>query len=91
MLYLKNFTFPDAEEEQEFFYKMMFRQTCYDLYYPFQLLPLRGFERIDFDPVTILYGGNGSGKSTVLNIIAEKTGVQRESLYNKTNFFIMII
>jgi len=38
-------------------------------------------------PVTILYGGNGSGKSTVLNVIAEKTGINRDSIYNKSNFF----
>lgn len=42
---------------------------------------------IDFEPVTILYGGNGSGKTTALNVIAEKLGLQRETLYNRSNFF----
>jgi predicted ATPase len=42
---------------------------------------------LDFEPVTILYGGNGSGKSTVLNIIAEKLGLTRDTLYNRSNFF----
>ncbi len=38
----------------------------------FKLLSKHDFKRIDFEPVTILYGGNGSGKSTALNVIAEK-------------------
>ena len=42
---------------------------------------------LDFEPVTILYGGNGSGKTTALNVIAEKLGLQRDSLYNRSNFF----
>ena len=47
----------------------------------------RGFVRIDFEPVTILYGGNGSGKSTALNVIAEKLGIQRDARYNRSSFF----
>ena len=42
---------------------------------------------LDFEPVTILYGGNGSGKTTALNVIAEKIGLKRESVYNRSNFF----
>lgn len=37
--------------------------------------------------MTILYGGNGTGKSTALHIIAEKLGLARDSAYNKSNFF----
>lgn len=50
--------------EFEFFMDM--RRTCYDSFYPFKILSGNGFERIDFEPVTIFYGGNGSGKSTAL-------------------------
>lgn len=42
---------------------------------------------MDFEPVTILYGGNGSGKTTALNVIAEKLGLKRDTLYNRSNFF----
>ena len=42
---------------------------------------------LDFESVTILYGGNGSGKTTVLNVIAEKLGLERDTLYNRSNFF----
>ena len=37
--------------------------------------------------MTILYGGNGSGKSTALNIICEKLRLQRDTLYNRSNFY----
>lgn len=43
--------------------------------------------RLDFEPVTVLYGGNGSGKSTVLNVIAERLGIERDSIYNRSSFF----
>jgi predicted ATPase len=42
---------------------------------------------LDFEPITILYGGNGCGKSTALNVIAEKLTLSRDTLYNRTNFF----
>lgn len=34
-----------------------------------------------------MYGGNGSGKSTTLNVIAEKININRDSIFNKSNFF----
>ena len=46
-----------------------------------------GYAELDFEPVTILYGGNGSGKTTALNVIAEKLGLERDTLYNRSNFF----
>ena len=51
------------------------------------MLSKHQFTQIDFEPVTILYGGNGSGKTTALNVIAEKIGLQRGALYNRSNFF----
>ena len=85
MVYLKSFTFPSADMEFDFI--MSIKRTCYDSFYPFKILSNHDLDRLDFEPVTILYGGNGSGKSTALNIIAEKTGICRDSIYNKSNFF----
>lgn len=84
-MYLRHFTFPNEDQEFKFF--MNLKRTCYDSYYPFQVFTERNLGKIEFDPVTILYGGNGSGKTTALNVMAEKLGVQRKAIYNKSNFF----
>ncbi|SQC00852.1 AAA ATPase [Clostridium tetanomorphum] len=85
MVYLNAFKFPNDDMEFDFLIEV--KRTCYDSFYPFKVLSRHGFERIDFEPITILYGGNGSGKSTALNVIAEKTGINRDSIYNKSNFY----
>lgn len=85
MIYLKSFTFPSADTEFDFI--LSIQRTCYDSFYPFKILSKYDLNRLDFEPVTILYGGNGSGKSTALNVIAEKTGICRDTIYNKSNFF----
>ncbi|MCG7334872.1 AAA family ATPase [Sporosarcina sp. ACRSM] len=85
MVYLRAFSFPNEDMEFDFIIKI--KRTCYDSFYPFKILSRNGFETIDFEPVTILYGGNGSGKSTALNVIAEKAGIKRDSIYNKSNFY----
>lgn len=84
-MYLSQFQFPGAEREYSFL--MGIRRTCYDSFYPFQILAEHQLQVLDFEPVTILYGGNGSGKSTALNVIAEKLGLERDTLFNRTNFF----
>ncbi len=85
MIYLSSFQFPDIEEEYKFMFEL--KRTCYDTIYPFQILSKHGLRQLDFEPVTILYGGNGSGKTTALNVIGEKLGLKRDSLYNRSNFF----
>lgn len=85
MLYLSHFQFPNIEREYDF--TMGQKRTCYDTFYPFLSISKHGLEMLDFEPVTILYGGNGSGKTTVLNVISEKLGLERDTLYNRSNFF----
>ena len=85
MVYLSNFKFPHIEQEYTFL--MGIQRTCYDTVYPFKILSKHQLRQLDFEPVTILYGGNGSGKTTALNVIAEKLGLTRDTLYNRSNFF----
>lgn len=70
MIYLSQSEFPSKEKEFDFFLAQ--KRTCYDSFYPFQILSKHDLRILDFEPITILYGGNGSGKTTALNVIAEK-------------------
>lgn len=85
MLYLSQFEFPDADEEFDFMLKQ--KMTCYDTYYPFKILSEHQMKYLNFEPVTILYGGNGCGKTTALNVMAEKLMLERDALYNRAAFF----
>ena len=85
MIYLSHFEFADIEWEYSFV--MSQKRTCYDTFYPFYVLSKNRLSVLDFEPVTVLYGGNGSGKTTALNVIAEKLELPRDTLYNRSNFF----
>lgn len=86
MIYLSQFVFPSDEQEENYLHKI--RETCFTSVYPFGVLTEHGVRTLNFDEVvTVLYGGNGSGKTTALNVIAEKLCLQRDTLYNRTNFF----
>lgn len=85
MIYLSHFEFPDREREYDF--TLSQKRTCYDSFYPFITISKNDLRMIDFETVTILYGGNGSGKTTVLNVIAEKLQLLRDTLFNRSNFF----
>ncbi len=85
MLYLSRFTFPDDGEEFDFL--LTIKRKCYDSFYPFKVLSARGVRELDLEPVTVLYGGNGSGKTTALNVMAETLKLRRDSRYNRSIFF----
>ncbi|MCL1964914.1 MAG: AAA family ATPase [Firmicutes bacterium] len=85
MVYLDSITFPDEDAEWDF--RVSLQKTCYNTLYPFCILSQAGLARIDFEPITLLYGGNGSGKTTALNIIAEKLRLERSAPFNRSNFF----
>ena len=101
MCYLNSFSFLSDNEETKYIFcrdkpdelltmkdQKKLRMTCFKDIYPFEIFPLKGLEKLYFKtPITILYGTNGSGKTTALNIIAEKLGISRDALYNKATFF----
>lgn len=88
MVYLQSFSFPTAHQEEDFFeHNHKAQRTCYDSTYPFLLFKYRELPTFSFDDITIFYGDNGSGKSTILNVIAEKLELKRNSPYNRTDFF----
>lgn len=85
MIYLDKFVFPSKDTEFVFFLEI--KRKCYTTFYPFQVFAFHEDLHLDFEPITILYGGNGSGKTTALNVIAEKLKLDRGSVFNQSNFF----
>ena len=64
MIYLSEFYFPSQNSEANYLAKSpRAKMTCYDSFYPFGLFAGRGLKALDLADVTILYGGNGSGKN----------------------------
>lgn len=88
MIYLQSFTLPTQSREEDYFmWSQKAKRTCYDSHYPFGLFKYREIPELYFDDITIFYGNNGSGKSTILNVIAEKLRLERKTPYNRTDFF----
>lgn len=85
MIYIENLVLPTEDDEWNFF--IAIKRTCYNNFYPFQIFHPREIGQFSFKDITVFCGGNGSGKSTVLNVIAEKYGISRYSNYNKSVFF----
>lgn len=99
-MYIEHITLPSLATEEEVLYStdssirtMKGLMKCHSgNLYPFGLFPERSRQRqglhMDFTTeVTILYGGNGSGKTTILNIIAEYIKAMRHSAFNKSGLF----
>ena len=92
MIYLEQFLFPDEYTQEawltptppEHNYEV---EGYYSDIYPFRINLELGLHSLDFEPITILSGGNGSGKSTILNVIARKLCADRKTPYNTTNVF----
>ena len=86
MVYLSSFRFPSWDREYDFRLSAV-KRTCYNTMYPFFVLSRHALTELEFGDITIFCGGNGSGKTTALNVIAEKLGVGRGALYNRSAFF----
>jgi energy-coupling factor transporter ATP-binding protein EcfA2 len=86
-VYLEKFDSPtpDIEWNEIMYGSEEFKRTCYNNIYPFKILP-EHIRELEFGPITILYGTNGSGKTTMLNIIAERLGINRSVKINKSTF-----
>lgn len=88
MLYLRKFSLADPGAEIKFLAKAPEnKRTCYGSRYPFGVFTDREVPPLTFEPITILCGGNGSGKTTILNLIGEKLELSRGTVFNRSSFY----
>lgn len=57
--------------------------------YPYHVFRGKDMEPFVFSPITVLYGNNGSGKSTILNIMANKLMVKGREYATSNSFGIV--
>ena len=87
MIYLKSYTLPTLEEEEDHAERYWGHGNPHPGAYPYGIFPFKGLRRIEFSEVTVFCGGNGSGKSTLLNLIAESLNLPRITPFNTSEFF----
>lgn len=85
--YLSRFTLPGQDSRETALEKAVNHRTCYSNFYPFPVFDNWDPVTLTLAPITVLYGGNGSGKTTLLNLMGEKLGLERRSVYNRSSFF----
>jgi predicted ATPase len=86
MVYLESFKFLSEDDEWDVFWPDRLLPRIFNNIYPFRLLDKRELGNIEFNTITIFYGGNGSGKSTILNIIAQAIHAEMK-MFNKETLF----
>ena len=65
-------------------FKLSNHKISDDNIYPYSILKNKEPDIFIFDNITVLYGNNGCGKSTILNIIAHKLNLKgKERNYSK--------
>ena len=88
MIYLSKFRLPTRTQEEKFLGSVGFQsRAVYTSCYPFRLFTWRDLPEFEFRDITVLYGGNGSGKSTILNVIAHRLELPRATDCNAGDFF----
>ena len=88
MIYLRRFSLPSEGDELAFLAQNREnKRTCYTSRYPFGIFLNRRVPTLELEAVTILCGGNGSGKTTILNLMGERLGLRRGTVFNRSSFF----
>ena len=85
MIYVRKLNLPSEHAEIKAI--ELEKRTCFHTFYPFKIFPEKKLSEVQFDGITMFYGGNGSGKSTVLNILAAKIHAIRYSEFNDAPLF----
>jgi predicted ATPase len=85
MIFINKFVFPPPDKVQGII--LTEQRTCINNPYPIPFLVNKKIGEINFAPITVFYGGNGSGKTTILNIIARRIGSVKKNDYKIAEYF----
>ena len=86
MIYVEKIHLPSEDDNQ-----INVVETYHKSFYPFHVLSSRGLYEVEFSDITLITGGNGTGKSTLLNVIAQKLNLHRQTPFNRTVHFDMYL
>ena len=89
MIYLKRFKL--LNENQEKAILDIDSRNIYNNSYPLGIFSRKSFLDIYFDNITCFYGNNGTGKTTLINMIAEKLGATTKNSLNKGSYFNLYV
>lgn len=84
MIFLKRFQLLSEEMEDGM---IMNKMNIHNNLYPLKLFTSKEFKNIEFDPITVFYGGNGSGKTTILNIISDTLKASKRNVDKRGDLF----
>ena len=62
-------------------------RNIYTSHYPLGIFSEMGLSYLEFEPITIFYGSNGVGKTTLLNMIAMKLQASRRNINKQSDLF----
>ena len=85
MRYLKDLFLPN--DTVEYNSLLSHKKTVYTSCYPYNIFSNKELENVEFDDITIFYGSNGCGKTTLLNIISEIINANRHSEFVCGDYF----
>ena len=84
MIYLKDFNLLSEDAEIVIINRKL---RIHNDLYPLRIFPEKELKYITFNPITIFYGNNGSGKTTILNIISSTINASKRNIDKRGQIF----
>ena len=87
MIYLESIKLPSLDEDYLDPLRYRYELSTHLSTYPFHVLSHQGLFEVQCSDIVLITGGNGTGKSTLLNVIAQKLHLKRPTPFNHSDMF----